>query len=344
MDALWQASTIWPRCVCPIASWPARRITPAGEWLLDNFYLIEEQIRTARRHLPKGYSRELPTLRHGASAGYPRVYDIALETISHGDGRVDPENLSSFVASYQSVSVLTLGELWAIPIMLRLALIENLRRVGVGVAAGWIERGLADTWADLMTDAVETDPESLILVVADMVRSAPPMGGAFVAELARRLQGRGPALALPLTWVEQRLAQSGQTIAGLIQSENQQQAADQLSISNSIGSLRVLGAMDWRDFVESLSLVEQTLLEDPGGVYGRMDFATRDHYRHAVEDIAKKGRLNEREVARKAVDFAHAASAGGRAAHVGYFLIAAGRPELEREAHVREGIPPTASS
>ena len=79
-----------------------RRIAPAGEWLLDNFYLIEEQIRTARRHLPKGYSRELPRLLDGPSAGLPRVYDIAHEAISHGDGRVDPESLSSFVMSYQT--------------------------------------------------------------------------------------------------------------------------------------------------------------------------------------------------------------------------------------------------
>jgi hypothetical protein len=105
-----------------------RRIAPAGEWLLDNFYLIEEQIRTARRYLPKGYSRELPRLLNGPSAGLPRVYDIALEIISHGDGRIDLESLSSFVAAYQTVTVLKLGELWAIPIMLRLALIENLRR------------------------------------------------------------------------------------------------------------------------------------------------------------------------------------------------------------------------
>ena len=110
-----------------------RRIVPAGEWLLDNFYLIEEQIRTARRHLPVGYSRELPRLLNGPSAGLPRVYDIALEIISHGDGRVDPENLSSFVAAYQKVTYLKLGELWAIPIMLRLALVENLRR-GPGAA------------------------------------------------------------------------------------------------------------------------------------------------------------------------------------------------------------------
>src|SRR5437764_553766 len=123
------------------------RITPAGEWLVDNFHLIEEQIGTAKRHLPRGYSRELPCLALGPSAGAPRVYDIALETISHGDGRVDAESLSRFVTAYQSVTVLKLGELWAIPIMLRLALIENLRRVGVRMARGRNERDLANDWA-----------------------------------------------------------------------------------------------------------------------------------------------------------------------------------------------------
>src|SRR3990167_110685 len=121
-----------------------RRITPAGEWLLDNFYLIEEQIRTARRHLPKDYSRELPRLMNGPSAGLPRVYDIALETISHGDGQVDPESFGRFIAAYQTVTTLTLGELWAVPIMLRLALIENLRRVGTRIIAHRMGRDLAE--------------------------------------------------------------------------------------------------------------------------------------------------------------------------------------------------------
>ncbi|HEX9181174.1 MAG TPA: cyclic beta 1-2 glucan synthetase, partial [Burkholderiales bacterium] len=319
-----------------------RRITPAGEWLLDNFYLIEEQIRTAKRHLPKGYSRELPRLGNGPSAGRPRVYDIALATIAHGDGRVDTESLSRFVTAYQSVNNLKLGELWAIPIMLRLALIENLRRVAVRIAAGWAERNLADSWADQMTEIAGKDPKSLILVIADMARSNPPMAGAFVAELARRLQGRGPALALPLTWIQQRLSDSGLTIEQSVHAENQQQAADHVSISNSIGSLRVLGAIDWREFVESLSVVEKTLLEDPDGVYGRMDFATRDRYRHAAERIARQGRLSEGEVARKAVELARAgarmdagAGAGDRAGHVGFYLIDRGVAELEREAQVR---------
>ena len=276
---------------------------------------------------------------NGPSAGLPRVYDIALEIISHGDGRVDPENLSSFVAAYQTVTALKLGELWAIPIMLRLALIENLRRVGARIAADRIDRNRADYWADQMMEIAEKDPKSLILVIADMARSNPPMVSSFVAEFARRLQGQSPALALPLTWIEQRLSESGLTIEQLVQAENQQQAADQVSISNSIGSLRFLGAMDWREFVETMSVVEQTLREDPGGVYGRMDFATRDRYRHVVEKIAKSSRRSESEVARKAIQLARESAAekdsDERAAHVGFYLIDKGLPQLERTVEMR---------
>ena len=319
-----------------------RRITPAGEWLLDNFYLIEEQIRTARRHLPKGYSRELPRLMQGPSAALPRVYDIALEMISHGDGRVDPEILSRFAAAYQAVTSLKLGELWAIPIMLRLALIENLRRVAVRIATDRIDRNLADYWADQMTESATKDPKSLILVIADMARSNPPLVSSFIAEMTRRLQGQGPALSLPLTWLEQRLSECGQTIRQLVQAENQQQAADQVSMSNSIGSLRFLSSMDWREFVESMSLVDQTLRTDPADVYSKMDFATRDRYRHVVEKIAKHSRFSESEVAHKAIGLAQEGRDGNggddRAAHVGFYLIDKGLSRLEQALEVRHSL------
>ncbi|MEY2158165.1 hypothetical protein AB7867_00155 [Rhodanobacter sp. FW510-T8] len=316
-----------------------RRVTPAGEWLLDNFYLIEEQIRIARRHLPKGYSRELPRLANGPSAGLPRVYDIALEIISHGDGRVDTHSLRRFVDAYQDVAPLSLGELWAIPIMLRLALIENLRRVAARVMADWRSRGKAARWAENMTATAERDPNSVVLVVADMARSDPPMNGPFVAEMARRLQGQSPALALPLSWIEQRLAASGQSVEHLVQQEAQQQAANQVSIGNSIGSLRTLSAIDWRDFVERCSLVEHCLREDPAGVYAAMDFATRDRYRHMVEAIARKHRLTELAVAEATValcrDEVRADDTAPLPAHVGYYLIDRGRYRLEQRLGVR---------
>lgn len=310
-----------------------RRIAPAGEWLLDNFYLIKEQIRTAKKHLPKGYSRELPRLLSGPSAGLPRVYDIALETISHGDGKIDQESLSSFIAAYQQVTKLKLGELWAISIMLRLALIENLRRVGVRVTADRLDRNLAGLWADQMTEIAKKDPKSLIMVIADMARSNPPLSSSFVAELTRRLQGQGPALALPLTWIEQWLFESGLTIEQMVQFETKQQAADQVSISNSIVSLRLLEAIDWQTFVEANSSVEQILHEDPSGFYPKMDFATRDRYRHVVEKIAKDSLLSEEEVARNAIHLAQdvADNVGGddRRSHIGFYLIDDGLPQLE---------------
>ncbi|MHB8853732.1 MAG: GH36-type glycosyl hydrolase domain-containing protein [Ignavibacteriaceae bacterium] len=316
-----------------------QQVTPAGEWLLDNFYLIEEQIRTGKRHLPKGYSRELPRLLNGPSKGLPRVYDIAQETISHGDGRVYPENLSRFVAAYQTISTLKLGELWAIPTMLRLALIENLRRVAVRVAAGRIERELANSWANQMIEVAQKDPKSLILIIADMARSDPPMTTPFVSEFARKLQDLSPALVSPLTWVEQRLSESGLTIEKLVLLGNQQQAADQVSISNSIGSLRFLESMNWRKFVESMSSVEQILLKDLGGVYGKMDFATRDRYRHVIERIAKHSALSEEEVAQRAIGLAQAgADSKGkedRSAHVGFYLIDKGLKQLENLVKVR---------
>ncbi|MBV6273624.1 cyclic beta 1-2 glucan synthetase [Alcaligenaceae bacterium CGII-47] len=316
-----------------------QQIVPAAEWLLDNFYLIEDQIRATKKHLPPGYSRTLPRLINGPSSGLPRVYDIALEIVSHSDARVSTENLSSFVEAYQKVTSLTLGELWAIPIMLRLVLIEDLRRIAVRISGSSLDRSQADTWADQMRATAQEDPARLVLLIADMARSDPPMEGPFVAELARRLQGHGPALALPLTWIEQRLAQSGTTIEQLILSEIQQQAADQVSISNSIGSLRLLASMNWRTFVEDMSVVEQVLRQDAAGVYQHMDFATRDRYRGCIESIAKLSARSEQEVAEHAIELARTSLTtlpeDVRRGHVGYYLIDKGRAALERATGAR---------
>jgi cyclic beta-1,2-glucan synthetase len=313
-----------------------KQIPPGGEWLLDNFYLIEDQVRTGKRHLPKGYSESLPSLLNGPSAGLPRVYDIVVEIIANSDGRIDMDNLATFVRSYQSVSYLKLGELWAIPIMLRLALIENLRRVAVRIASDRMYRDQADNWARQMIETAERDPKSLILVIADMARSNPPIESSFVAELTRQLMWKGPALALPLTWMEQRLSENGQTSVELVNRENQEQAADQLSISNSIESLRFLSGIQWQEFVESMSVVEKTLYRDINDVYGKMDFSTRDHYRHVVERIARRSSSTEKEVAEIAIKLAaESAKKNGtdhRTAHVGYYLIDKGVTETEKSA------------
>jgi cellobiose phosphorylase len=318
---------------------PSRRITPAAEWLLDNFYLIEEQIQLARRHLPRGYSRELPRLLNSPSAGLPRVYDIVLELISHVDAQIDPGPLRAFIAAYQTVGSLKLGELWAIPIMLRLGLIENLQRVATRLTIAREDSDLANWWVDRLQDIAEKTPSHLVVVVADMAKSDLPLSSSFVAEFCQRLSRQSPVLHLARSWLEQRLVEQGLSIEQLVQMESQNQAADQVSVSHSIASLRFLSAMDWKEFVESLSLVEATLRSDPADVYRAMDFATRDRYRHSVEFLARHSQLSEADVAQKAVQLA--ADSGrqkgreDRTAHVGFYLIDKGRAVLGRAVNVR---------
>ena len=165
----------------------------------------------------------------------------------------------------------------------------------------------------------------------------PQLVQAFVAEFTRQLRRKGAAFAQTLTWLEERLTENGQTSEDLIQAENQKQAADQVSVSNSIGSLRLLGAIDWQKFFEAHSVVEQILREDP--VYGKMDFSTRDEYRHVVEAIAQHSPVAEWDIARIAVQLA--ADKRGkdgtdeREAHVGYYLVGPARSETEQQAKMK---------
>ena len=328
--------------VVTAAAKPGQRIVPAEAWLLDNFYLIEQQISLARQHLPRGYSRQLPRLADGPSAGFPRIYDLALELISHMDGRVDSDNTTQFIAAYQSAEPLKLGELWAFPIMLRLALLENLRRVGLRIARRREELDTAITWADRMLTTAKREPKQLIQLLAEFANADVPLTAPFVEEFYARLQAQGSVMAFVQTWVEQKLLEQGVTATQLSAAAGRTAAANQISIANSIGSLRFIGGMDWRNYVESLSIVEQTLREDPAEMHAGQDFATRDRYRHVIEEVARgcaHSSRSELEVAREAIALAQAAAerleTNHRYAHVGYYLIDKGRQILERKVGCR---------
>jgi len=313
-----------------------KTVPPAGEWLLDNFYLIEEQILIAKRHFPKGYSKGLPKLgaRNGLLAGFPRVYDIAIELISHSDGHLDIYTLNRFIENYQSISELTLGELWAIPIMLRIALLENMRRVAARIAIDLIDANLAQHWADRIIKMAEKNPKNLVLVMADLARTEPPMTSAFIAEYSRKLQWKQFNLTLPISWLEQHLNETSDTINGMVLVENHKQATDQVTMTNSIKSLRFLVKTDWRDFVEAMSHVEHMLRSDAEHVYTQMDFYTRDQYRHSIEKIAKNCNLKEIDVAKTVVALSRECVNNNvqdkHQCHVGYFLIGDGLQVTEK--------------
>lgn len=316
-------------------------ISPATEWLIDNYYLIEEHIQLARKHFPKSYNRELPCMVYGPNKGLPRVYDIASNIILHVDAQIDEESLVEFFKAYQTESVLKLGELWAVPIMLRLVLIENLQRIASQLEIDQRDRDLANEWVDKLEDIISTKTSGLVDVISDMSKSKIPLSSAFVAEFCKRLASRKSSLKLAKNWIEERLAEEGTTSEEMINMESQQQAADQLSVSHSIKSLRFLNNNDWKNFVEEISVVEGILREDPANIYSTMDFTTRDYYRHTVESLAQRSPYQETEIARETVDMARNAMANGetgRCNHVGYYLVDDGLNALKKTIGVKQTL------
>lgn len=306
-------------------------ISPAGDWLLDNFYIVQEHIREIRTNLPKGYYEELPKLSTGSLTGYPRAYEVAIELIAHTEGHLDIDNITLFVREYQSVTHLGMGELWAIPTMLRLGLVENIRRMALRVAARLQEVESADRSATVLREASEESPQKLAGALAAFVDDHPPFTPTWVARFLQQVRSYQTNFT-PLIWLEQWIAEDGPSAEEAATRSNRRVALTQVTVANSITSLRTISRLDWKEFVESQSATDRILRDDPTGHYSAMTFGTRDHYRHVVEHIAKRMKRPEEEIAGEAIALARLVDpADVRHAHVGYYLVDKGRAVLEEK-------------
>jgi cellobiose phosphorylase len=314
-------------------------VSVAAEWLLDNFYLIEEQIDAIQVDLPRDYGLELPRLTAGPLAGFPRVLELTALVVGAADGRLSSEDLDTAVMAFQDVAPLTIGEVWAVPIMFRVCLVENLARLSSRVLAAHQAGTAADAWANRILVAVQGSPGTLSEVVDELASGHDAEHPAFLIRLLQRLRDQDPAVEPAVAWAQAQVAEHRLPLEDLVLAEQQAQAADQVSIANTITSIRFLSALDWRRFFERCSIVEAILREDPAGVYARMDFISRDRYRHSVEQLAERSEHSQVTVAEAAVSLALEAlerEPGARAAgHVGYHLIDGGRRALERSLGYR---------
>ncbi len=308
--------------------------TPAAEWFVDNFHVVDAVVRQVREDLPPGFYRQLPKLAEGPLQGYPRVLGLAWAFVAHTDSRLEPETLQRFVRGFQRAQPLTVGELWAVPIALRIVLVENLRRLAERIVTGRAARQAADALANDLLGLGGRPRRPLAFQGLD----AASRSTAFTVELVQRLRDQDPQSTPALRWLDEQISTRGQSPDELVQTEHQNQAAMNVTVRNVITSMRMMSTLDWADFFESVSLVDVTLRA--GTSFGAMDFATRDQYRHAIEDLARSSARSELEVTRLAMAAAkRAASAaqragapvGGRAEDPGYYLISDGRPVLEKE-------------
>jgi cyclic beta-1,2-glucan synthetase len=313
-----------------------RHITPADEWLLDNFYIAQEQIRQVRDDLPRGFYRGLPKLSDGPLKGYPRVFGIAWAFVAHTDSRIDREMLLRFVAAYQRVQPLTIGELWAVAIALRIVLIENLRRAADEIASARITRGMADRLADQLLGIggqAMSSPETVLLPF-----ESAPLPKPFVVRLVERLRDQDPHITPVIAWLDKRLATIGTYCDEVVRTEHQRQVGTNVTVRNIITSMRLVSALDWSKMFESMSLVDAALREHT--YFAEMDFVTRNRYRHAIEKLARGSGRSELEIVRRAIAAANqpdprtegsSCYSINREQDPGYYLIANGRRAFEKE-------------
>jgi len=322
-------------------------ITPAAEWLVDNFHIVDEQLREIQDDLPIGYYRKLPKLASGHLEGYPRVYGVAWAFVAHTDSRFDPEVLRRFVAAYQRVQPLTIGELWAVAITLRVVLVENLRRMAERIVRSRAARQEADALADRLLGSMD-QPEILQESALHRFGNA-PLERAFAVQLVQRLRDLDPKVRPVLVWLDQRLAAAGTNADEMVRTEHQQHGTMNVSVRNIITSMRLISEFDWQQFVESVSLVDEILRNDTD--FAGLDFPTRDVYRHAIEELARGSNYSELEVARRVIRRVKRAASGtsdgphegdkssqDRYAEPGYYLISRGRPAFEQELGFRVSV------
>jgi len=309
----------------------------ASEWLLDNEYLVESHALDIQTNLPDRFYRLLPTLANGPDRGRPRVYGLASELAAHAQMRLERQSILEFLESYQDVQPLTIAELWALPMMLRVVLIERIHVMALQAMAELRQRQLADFWGNRLLATARRDPNQLFAVLAELAENVPDPAPYFAAQIIGHLYDEVSALVPAQSWLERTLRRP---LSEVNLREQSRQGSAQVSIGNAITSLRQLALLDWREVFEAQSRVERILRLEPAWAPGSMDFETRDSYRRAVEQLSRASGVDELQIARIAVRLASRPPPMGAepevGRHVGHYLVGAGRPELRAALNCRE--------
>ena len=296
-------------------------VSPAAEWLLDNFHLVESQLQEVHEALPTSYFRKLPTLQDAPLQGLPRIYGVAWAFVAHTDGAFDESLLVEYLDAYQESCELKLSEIWALPTTLRVVLIENLRRLAERVASNKAARELANLAFDhvdsLRIDQLETVRQALALRGVDRV---------FLAQLAQRFQDwRGAEDSGAQEAIQAWLLQALPDVAAALAWQSAEQAADNLSVSNGLTSLRLIGDVDWADIIDRTNAL--TLCMEDSPLFAAEATVTRDQTLHAIERLAERSGRSEVSVAQVLLECMRTSDSADKAL-AQYWLAGDGHAEL----------------
>lgn len=304
----------------------------SAEWLLENTHIVKQSLNDIQKNLPENYFSELPFITQGVYRGSPMLYPLVSKIVAASDGRITVENIILFLNAYQTVKPLTIGELWAFPLILKIRLIECLVYLTSKIVERVNENQLADFWANRILYASRINPEKLYMVLSLLSEEIPAPSTYFADQLMIQLTDTEAANTVLFGWLQRKV---GDNLHDIIQAEQSKQTLEQTSIANVISSLRRLEQMNWREVFESTSLLEKILSNDPAHVYPNMDFSTKDSYRHSIEQLAKWTKIPEQEVASATIALA-AVESSPLKRHVGYYLLDDGRISLQEKIGKKE--------
>ncbi|EJF85072.1 GH36-type glycosyl hydrolase domain-containing protein [Candidatus Bartonella washoeensis] len=308
-----------------IASDNNETIAPSAQWLIDNHYTIDKTIQQLRYNFPQSFIKQLPPYKKKVEI--PRIFALAWLYIAHTDSRFSQETLTAIVNGFQEIDNLTIGELWALPSVVRMLLIENIRRISLRIKETQHMRHLANEVANKIALAKnETKLHSLFTLYEELTADS-----TFSAHLFYRLRGASVDSTVALNWLEKQLHHQSSSPQIATADEHTRQAADGVTMGNIIRALKTIDDVDWTVWFERVSSVDFILRKKSD--FSEIDPHSRNAYRQVIETIARGSSLSEVEVARKAVEMAHLASkynSHHNGSSIGWYLVDDGRYAFEK--------------
>ncbi|MDY6960749.1 MAG: protein ndvB, partial [Pseudomonadota bacterium] len=306
-------------------------ITPAAEWLLDNHYVVEEAIQEVRRDFPRRFYKQLPRVKIDGQQ-MPRVMALAWLYVAHTHSTISKDSLAAMVEGFQETDPLEIGELWALPSILRFVLIENLRRIAVRVDRSRRMRVKANDLADTIIRLNdETASASILKDIEPLTQDH-----TFVTQFFYRLRNASQSSNFAVSWLEERLQRAGTDAEDVMMAEHSRLASGNVTMGNIIKSLREIDDTEWSVWFEDVSHVDRIFRERSD--YSDLDFGSRNSYRNRIEQLARRSPGTEIEVARRAIELAEQEPAEEQSSgeqNIGAFLVGRRRKELEAEVGYR---------
>lgn len=303
-------------------------IHPAGEWLLDNFYMIEETYKMIIKELTLSKYTKFLGLSNGVNKGFARIYALAFEIVAYTDSKIDTKTLTSLLYSYQKKKTLSMDEIWNIGIFIQIALIQNIKDICEKIYYSQMQKYRVENILERLVENKEDLKYKNLNMYKQRVKGYGEMKYPFIEYMSYRLKKYGKSAYSYINALEEQVNKMGTTVDEVIRKEHFDMALKKVTMANAITSIKELLRMDFMQVFQNINGVEEVLKKDPASVYSKMDYKTKEYYRNKIKEISSKTKISEIYIARKCLELCSREGLTEKETHVGYYLIDNGEDEL----------------